>query len=58
MSNIQKLAQKNLDHYNDNPTKHVAQTTAFVAGAVVVFGMILRRVVKDDLKYRSGQYAK
>lgn len=48
--NFEKLAQANVDHFNNNPKAHAATTAAYGVVAVVAIGVMAKRL--------AGKYAK
>jgi hypothetical protein len=52
-----KLAQINVDHYNNHPTKHAALTAGMFVAVVVGANKIVKRIAKENPELRSGMYA-
>lgn len=55
---FENLAQANVDHHNNHPAAHAAITTVLAVGGLVAIGKIRQRIINNDRKPRSGQYAK
>lgn len=44
MNKFEKLAQANLDHYTDNPTKHNVIAAVYCIVAVVAIGWFCKKI--------------
>lgn len=55
-----KLAQSNVDHYNNHPTSHTVIAVVGLVVAYVGITKLAQRMAKNDLKTRmyTGRYAK
>lgn len=53
-----KLAQANVDHYLNHPKQHAALIAVSFVGAIVVGHAVARRLAREPIGIRSGQYAK
>ena len=55
---FENLAKANVDHYNDHPVAHTALAATLAVSGLVAIRKIRQRIIKNDRKPRSGQYAK
>jgi hypothetical protein len=55
--NFSALAEKNADHFNEHPVQHTAITVVLAYSAIVVSRRFVRRIAREELSLRSGQYA-
>lgn len=46
--NFTKLAQKNVDHYNNHTAEHNAITVVYAVAAVVMYHKIMKRIAGVD----------
>ena len=58
--NFTKLAQANVDHFNEHPVGHTTTAVFLLVGAVIGIKLVAKRIAENELKVRmqNGRYAR
>lgn len=58
MNKFEKLAQANVDHYDNHPVTHTAIAVVSLVGAVVLTRKLAKRISREDPAHlKSGHMA-